>query len=426
MIALIAEAAVRSLALGVIVWLALLALRPRNPHLQKTVWLTVLIASLVMPFVLKTGVAPSFDVPMSVITLTQSVSGTADGTSTVAAHGLLTAITIAYLLVAFALLARFAVGLFAIWHIRRSAAALPNADNLDIRISPKIASPATFGSTILLPSSSVDWSDATFAAILSHERSHVKYRDCYVQWLARAHACVFWFNPLAWWLGRRLADLAETTSDDAVLNTMPDRTAYADLLLEIARHPAPAMVTSAARSNISARIERIISDIPPALPPRRWVRGAAVVALIPLLALAAATAQPPTSLARTPPSAASGSGVADPMEPKMIFRGNYSPDDYPANARRHGIEASAMVNATIDGEGYVTNAQILDKSPAWEEYGFEETATRLAKTVRFSNPGGQTRQVKFRVKFELADKHGPDRPLPASSLQTATPGAPPK
>ncbi len=120
----------------------------------------------------------------------------------------------------------------------------------------------------------------------------MKYRDCYIQWLARVHACVFWFNPLAWWLNRKLADLAETTSDDAVIELMLDRTAYADLLLEIARHPAPATVTSAARSNIAARIERIISNIPPASPPRRWVRGAAVIALIPLFVLAAATAQP--------------------------------------------------------------------------------------------------------------------------------------
>ncbi|MEJ0034523.1 MAG: hypothetical protein WDO68_00320 [Gammaproteobacteria bacterium] len=77
MIALILEAALRSLALGVVVWLAMFALRPRNPHLQKTVWITVLLASLVMPFVLKSRVAPSFDMPTSLITLTQSVSGSA-------------------------------------------------------------------------------------------------------------------------------------------------------------------------------------------------------------------------------------------------------------------------------------------------------------------------------------------------------------
>ncbi len=129
------------------------------------------------------------------------------------------------------------------------------------------------GSTIMLPSSSVEWNEVDaqsdpFARALARE----VLRLCLVQRLARVHASVFRFNPLAWWLNRRLADLAETTSDDAVLELMRDRTAYADLLLEIARHPAPTMVTSAARSNISARIERIISNIPPASPPRLWVR----------------------------------------------------------------------------------------------------------------------------------------------------------
>src|SRR4051812_44542852 len=79
MIALIFEAALRSLALGVVVWLAMLILKPRNPHLQKTLWIAVLMASLAMPFMLNTRLAPSFDLPWSffdmpsyVVTLTQS------------------------------------------------------------------------------------------------------------------------------------------------------------------------------------------------------------------------------------------------------------------------------------------------------------------------------------------------------------------
>ena len=417
MIALIVEAALRSLVLGVIVWLAILAVRPRNPHLQKTVWITVLLASAVMPFVLKARMAPSFEVPASVITLTQSVTGTAGDAHATLWHSQLSAITIAYILVVAVLLARFGLGLVAIWGIRRGAAALPNADGLDIRVSPKIASPATFGTTILLPASSAEWDDATFAAILSHERSHVRYRDCYVQWLARVHACVFWFNPLAWWLSRRLADLAETTSDDAVLNAMPDRTAYADLLLEIARHPAPALVTSAARSNISARIERIISDIPPALPPRRWMRGAAVVALIPLFVLAAATAQSPPPPAQTPSPGANGS--ADPMEPKMVSWSN-DESNYPTKAKRNGVEGLVLVNATIDAEGVVTYVQVVEQDPATtDDYGLAEAAIKTAKQVRFDNPKRQPTQVKFRVKFELPEKHRSDAPLPTAPINLA-------
>jgi TonB family protein len=358
--------------------------------------------------------APSFDVPTSVATLTQSVSGTAGVAQGATWHSLLGASTILYSLVAIVLLARFATGLLAIWRIRRAAVPLPNPHGLDIRVSPRITSPATFGFTILLPASSAEWNDSTLQVILTHERSHVRCWDCYVQWLTRLHACIFWFNPLAWWLNRRLTDLAETTSDDAVVAAMPDRTAYADLLLEIARHPAPAMVTSAARSNISARIERIISDVPPALPPRRWVRGAAAVALIPLFVLAAATAQSPP---RAPLRNAAAAGSSDPMAPKMI---SWSTDDsnYPIEAKRRGIEGLVTVNASIDENGVVTYVQVLELEPAVDDYGLADGAIRAAKLVRFSNPTHRPQQVKFRVKFELADKHLRD-PLPAAPLPAA-------
>jgi hypothetical protein len=77
------------------------------------------------------------------------------------------------------------------------------------------------------------------------------------------------------------------------------------------------MVASAARSNISARIERIISNIPPASPPRRWVRAAAVVALIPLFVLAAVTAQ-------TPAGRSTASSDENPDQPHMVDMGDHS------------------------------------------------------------------------------------------------------
>jgi TonB family protein len=414
MISLILEAATRSLVLGIVVWLALLAFRPRNPHLQKTVWISVLLASLVMPFVLEASIAPSIQVPTSLATITQVVGGTADSSGAMwqLPAGAITAV---YALTAFALLARFAVGLVTMWRIRRAATPLANTEGLDVRVSQKIVSPATFGSTILLPSGAAEWSDETRSAILSHERSHVRYRDCYVQWLARVHACIFWFNPLAWWLARRLADLAETTSDDAVMEAIRDRAAYADLLLQIARQPVPAhVVTSAARSNISARIERIISGIPPALPPRRWVRAVAVASLLPLFVLAAAKAQ----IAHPPTSPVPESSAGDPTAPHAIDLGNsQSEGNYPAEAKRSGIEGSVLVNATIDEEGRVTYVQIVDEYPADEEYGFAAAADRVAREIRFSNPRHQTTQVKFRVKFALKDKKHPSG--------DAAPAAPP-
>jgi TonB family protein len=445
MIALIAEAALRSLALGGAVWLAMLAFRPRNPHLQKTVWLTVLLASIAMPFVLAWRVAPSFDAPEYLVTIAQGGGPVAPGKTVASAFaafsgGLVVSITAAYVLVALSLIARFAAGLLRIWRIRRSAVPLTSdsASGFDIRVTPKVLSPATFGSTILLPAEVSEWSEAKLEAVLSHERSHVRFKDCYVLWLARMHACIFWFNPLAWWLNRRLAELAETTSDDAVIAALPDRTAYADMLLEIARNPAPGrVVMSAARPNISARIERIISNIPPASPPRRWVRGLAVAALIPLTAMAAATLQVPSSGAaragqadpgpadttRPVPFSRKGPVSNDPMAPKIIDPGDHSEKNYPVTAKRHGINGLVRVGVTIDAEGRLIDAQVLSEYPTDKDWGFGAAALNMARTMRFSNPSGRTAQLKYFAKFEL--KEGWKPPQEAFAASGAASGATP-
>jgi TonB family protein len=420
MIALIGEAAARSLALGVVVWLAMRLLRPRNPHLHKTVWITVLLASIAMPFVLKWGVAPRVDLA----TFTALVQSEGPAAHTAAAHsGLgaqafmeslpMGAITAVYALVALALLARFAVGLLGISRLRRVAEPFAGRSkgSFDIRVSSKILSPATFGSTILLPASSAEWSEQKLTAVLSHECSHVKNRDCYMQWLARLHACIFWFNPLAWWLQRRLAELAETTSDDAVIAATADRTGYADVLLEIARHPTPGrVVMSAAQPNISARIDRIISNTPPASPPRRWVRALAVAVLIPPFIMAAANTSPaghegnakpalPERFKPEPPN-------PDPLAPKVIQFGELANLSavYPIEAKRLGREGIVVISSMIDADGRVLDATVIDEYPTDVDYGFGAAARNVAYTMRFSNPRGEVTRVKFRVKFELSDK----------------------
>ncbi len=434
MIVLIAEAALRSLALGAVVWLALRLLRPRNPHLQKTVWLTVLIASIAMPFVLAWQVAPAFEAPSYLLTITPGDGATARNAGYPITFTGLTAltlqqigtITLAYLLVTLALVARFGFGLFHIWRIRSNAVALESASAgaFDVRITPKVLSPATFGSTILLPVEAREWSEAKVAAVLSHERSHVRHKDCYVQWLARLHACVFWFNPLAWWLNRQLAELAETTSDDAVILTTADRTAYADLLLEIARKPTPGrVVMSAARPNISARIERIISDIPPALPPRRWVRWVAVGLLIVPITMVAATLRTPAAL-KTTPAATAAPKAASASPVKLLDPGPGSEKFYPAMAKRAGINGLVTLALTIDRNGTVTDTRIVDMTPNDIDWGFGPAASEVGRTLRFSNPTGRTASTNIRVKFELKD-HPVKIPDPASPVPGATSPAPP-
>jgi beta-lactamase regulating signal transducer with metallopeptidase domain len=107
--------------------------------------------------------------------------------------------------------------------------AIPQAAESDL-----ITVPVTMGAlrpTILLPTSWREWDDAKIEAVIAHEVSHVARRDALTQRISLLHRAIFWFSPLAWWLDRRLADLAEEASDEAALSCGADRTDYAKTLL---------------------------------------------------------------------------------------------------------------------------------------------------------------------------------------------------
>lgn len=436
MMLLLVEAALRSLALGALVWIALLIFRPRNPHLQKTIWVTVLVASIAMPFILQSQITPRFELPDYMVMIVNAadvgdsplVRAAGGTTSPQFASLAVRTVKVIYLAGALALLARLAIGLAKIARIRRRATPLRVApsseqtrdasmDNTceDIRASSEVLSPATFGSTILLPATATSWSQSKLTAVLAHERAHVRHKDCYVQWLARLYTCVFWFNPLAWWLQRRLADLAETTSDDAVLATSVDRIAYADLLLEIARNPpAGRVVMSAARPGLAARIERIISNIPPASPPRRWLRAIVIAALMPPFAMAAATLQSDSKLAQQATATASpketNANDAFPewqsslsSQLKIVDWGDMGELEayYPPAAKVAGREGTAVVGLVVNERGVVTEAKLLEATPADEQWGFGPAAEAVTHTLLFANPTGVTVKMKIKVRFDL-------------------------
>jgi hypothetical protein len=86
-------------------------------------------------------------------------------------------------------------------------------------------------STILLPGDWRGWDDANLDSVIAHEMSHVARGDALTQRLSLLYRAVFWFSPLAWWLDRQLANLAEQASDEAALSGGADRNQYARTLL---------------------------------------------------------------------------------------------------------------------------------------------------------------------------------------------------
>ena len=145
----------------------------------------------------------------------------------------------------------------------------------EIRPVPQVAEstfisvPVTAGvfrSAILFPSDWSEWDDAKLEAILAHELSHVARRDPLTQFVSLLHRAIFWFSPLAWWLDRQLADLAEQASDEAALSCGADRNHYARTLLGFfeALHATPGRVwwqgvSMAKAGQAEKRLERILA-----------------------------------------------------------------------------------------------------------------------------------------------------------------------
>ena len=104
---------------------------------------------------------------------------------------------------------------------------------------------------VMLPSSTVDWSDERIRVVLWHEIAHVARGDWAIQLVAESLLNVFWFNPLAWIVCARLRQESELACDDVVLSNAAVGTSYATHLLDLARSapkhrqvwlPAPAIV----------------------------------------------------------------------------------------------------------------------------------------------------------------------------------------
>jgi TonB family protein len=396
------SSALRLLLLGTAAWLALRIARVRNPHVEALAWRMVLIAGLALPALLYWRLAPSFATSLELPVITATGAGGTHGLPATAPTSWLVAriVVAIYLVVALLLVVRLVSGLIAMGRVVRAAQPMWTTD---VRVSVRIRSPATFGTTILLPLDAHEWPAERLDTVLAHERAHVRNRDGYWSWLAQLHTAIFWFNPLAWWLQRRLETLAETTSDDAVVAARHDPVAYAALLLDFARHPnSRSVAMSVAESNVPVRIERLLARTPPGAALSRVARGSAFVALIPIAAFAASTTQaaPPTE----PTVAAAAPAPTAPLPYRsMGVRLKSAPDPdnyYPAVARYENVSGKVVVEVDVDVLGQVLDARVLEVHPADPRFGFADAALQVARNATLVNPSQQVASMRFMVRFD--------------------------
>lgn len=171
--------------------------------------------------------------------------------------------------------------------------------NVCLRESADIFVPLTTGllhPQILLPLDWKTWPAEKLGDVLMHELTHIRRCDCWTALAAEVAATHYWFHPLAWWLRRRLAVLAEDCCDDAAIGSTDNRAAYARHLLEIAgvlchqrRRFHYVGLSMARRPNVERRILSILDTNRPLSRRLTWSATLLLVTMIlPLVAVAAA------------------------------------------------------------------------------------------------------------------------------------------
>jgi uncharacterized protein YjbI with pentapeptide repeats/beta-lactamase regulating signal transducer with metallopeptidase domain len=105
---------------------------------------------------------------------------------------------------------------------------------------------------------------AAIEQLILHEYAHLRRNDDWTNLVQRTIERVFWFNPVVWLVGRRIALEREIASDDAVVEKTGEAHAYAASLWKLAREmrmPEHAVVAPGAlltRKQISVRIEQLL------------------------------------------------------------------------------------------------------------------------------------------------------------------------
>lgn len=249
MATLILETAIRATLIAGSTAAVLWALRIKTAAGRHLAWSAVVVAMLLLPLWSVSGLK----LPLRVLRPASAISALVDaprtGSSAIeSAEGIAPAapplpvpppfdwqrvVATVYVAGAGILLARLIAGTSQSRRLRRSAV---TEDGLPT--NSFLATPITIGwfaPVMILPSGWQRWSSGKLDAVLTHEREHIRRRDPLVQWLALLNRAIFWFHPLAWWLERHIAALAEEACDAAVLAAGHAPQAYANYLLDLAR-----------------------------------------------------------------------------------------------------------------------------------------------------------------------------------------------
>jgi uncharacterized protein (TIGR03435 family) len=330
------------------------------------------------------------------------------------------------------------IGLWQVRSLRRSGLPWPHgqsvADGLvrDARIHRRVEvllhgalpGPMTCGvvrPAIVLPPDAPVWVREDLNRAIVHELEHVRRGDWVSGCLARAVCALYWFHPLVWIAWRQLALEAERSCDDVVLGNS-EATAYADLLVGLARRMSQSpLLAMANRADLAARVGAVLDS-----QQRRGRAGTLPVALACAAAAVLVITMSPFRMVAAPQTASAQ--TQSPAAPRPQFDAVsvklIDPDMQGEHTHEHNDPGRLSMTATMHRfilRAYgITEAQ-LDGEPAWFK-------TRLYSIEAVTSTPAGADQMMLMLRGALTDRfqlklRQEDRDQPVFALEVA-PGGP--
>ena len=194
-------------------------------------------------------------------------------------------------------------------------------------------------------------------SVIAHELAHARRGDHYLAWLELVAGLCWWWNPLFWFVRKRLRESAELACDAIALSVCPQsRRTYAELLLALSSSSSPAIpapvlgIRAGSTTSFERRLNMILSERVSGKVPAWGLAAAAALALFAL---------PGWSLGQNP---------AEPQPhypPASIPAGDIDHDTRTTTARLEQVEAELKrLSRLLEGANQTTSTRAQNSSDA--------------------------------------------------------------